>query len=133
MAKKLIAAVIGLSMGKHHVKAVLEHADAELAAICDINPETLKKVGDELGVPEEKRYTEWKDLLKIEGLNVALVITPDQLHQEMSETFLAAGVHVMCEKPLALSREEMNAIVRAADKADTKFMVGQICRFTPAL
>lgn len=38
----------------------------------------------------------------------------------------------MCEKPLALSREDLEAIIAAANKADTKFMVGQICRFTPA-
>ncbi len=132
MEKKLVAAVIGLSMGERHVTGVLENKDAELAAICDINPETLKRVGDQFGIPEEKRYTDWHDLLKIEGLNVALVITPDQLHQEMSETFLAAGIHVMCEKPLALSREELNAIVKASDASSAKFMVGQICRFTPA-
>lgn len=132
MDKKLAAAVIGLSMGFSHVRAVMEHKDTELAAICDLNPDKLNAAGDELGVPKEKRYTDWRDLLNIPDLNVALVITPDQLHQEMSETFLAAGIHVMCEKPLALSREELSAIVRAADASGCKFMVGQICRFTPA-
>jgi len=133
MEKKLRAAVIGLSMGERHVTGVLGNESAELVAICDINPETLKRVGDQFGIPEEKRYTDWHDLLKLEsGLDVALVITPDQLHQEMSETFLAAGIHVMCEKPLALSREELEAIVKASDESSAKFMVGQICRFTPA-
>ncbi len=133
MEKKLRAAVIGLSMGERHVTGVLGNEGAELVAICDINPETLKRVGDQFGIPEEKRYTDWHDLLKLKsGLDVALVITPDQLHQEMSETFLAAGIHVMCEKPLALSREELEAIVKASDESSAKFMVGQICRFTPA-
>lgn len=133
MEKKLRAAVIGLSMGERHVTGVLSNENAELVAICDINPETLKRVGDQFNVPEEKRYTDWRDLLKLPcGLDVALVITPDQLHQEMSETFLAAGIHVMCEKPLALSREELEAIVKASDESSAKFMVGQICRFTSA-
>lgn len=132
MPKKLVTAIIGLSMGKYHVEGVLEHKDTELAAICDINPETLKLVGDEFQIEEEKRFTDWRELLKIQNLDVVLVITPDQLHQEMSEAFLAIGVHVMCEKPLALSREEMEGIIRAADKSKAKFMVGQICRFTPA-
>jgi len=134
MDKKLKAAVIGVSvsMGKRHVSAVLAHKDAELVAICDIDPETLNSAGDEFGIPVEKRYTDWHDLLNIEGLNVVLLITPDQLHQEMSEAFLEKGIHVMCEKPLALTRKELNAIVRAADKASAKFMVGQISRFTDA-
>lgn len=129
--KKLSAAVIGLYMGKRHLKAIIENG-ADVAAICDINPETLKEVGDEYGIPEEKRYTDWRHLLNIPELDIVLVITPDQLHREMSETFLAAGIHVMCEKPLALTREDLNAIVHASDKSKAKFMVGQICRFTPA-
>jgi len=132
MEKKLFAAVIGLKMGRRHAEAAQMHEAAELVAICDLNPEQLKKIGDELGVPEEKRYTDWKELLKLEKLNVVIVATPDQLHQEMSEVFLAKGVHVMCEKPLALSREELEAIVKASDDSEAKFMVGQICRFTPA-
>ena len=134
MDKKLKAAVIGtsVSMGKRHVSAVLAHKDAELVAICDIDPATLNAAGDEFGIPVEKRYTNWRDLLEIEGLNVVLLITPDQLHQEMTEAFLEKGIHVMCEKPLALTREELVGIVRAADKAKAKFMVGQISRFTDA-
>lgn len=132
MEKKLKAAVIGLGMGNSHAQAILQHKDTELFAICDINPNILNSVGSELGVPESHRFTDWRDLLTIRELNVVLIVTPDQLHREMCEAFLAAGVHVMCEKPLALSREDLTAIVRAADRADTKFMVGQICRFTPA-
>lgn len=132
MSKKLKVAVIGLSMGKYHVEGLVNHKDGELMAICDINPETLKKIGDEFNIPEEKRYTDWRKLLELDGLDAALVITPDQLHLEMSEAFLNKGVHVLCEKPLALSREELNAIVKAADRSKAKFMVGQICHFTPA-
>lgn len=129
--KKLSAAVIGLYMGKRHLDAVIEN-NAEVAAICDINPETLAEIGEEYGIPEEKRYTDWHALLNIPGLDIVIVATPDQLHREMSEAFLAAGIHVMCEKPLALIREDLDAIVQAADESKAKFMVGQICRFTPA-
>lgn len=132
MDGNLNVAIIGLGMGQAHMRGVLQHPNAELVAICDVDENTLNRVGDEYDVPSERRYTDWHDVLKIDGLNVALVITPDQLHQEMSEAFLAAGIHVMCEKPLALSREELTAIVQAADNAQSKFMVGQICRFTPS-
>mgnify|MGYP002512832640 CR=1 FL=1 len=45
---------------------------------------------------------------------------------------LRAGKHVLCEKPLALTREDITEIVKVADESNAKFMVGQICRFTPA-
>lgn len=130
MEKKLTVGVIGLWMGRHHLKAVIDSGH-EVGAICDIDEEQLKKQGDEYGIPEEKRYTDWKQLLSL-PLDAVLVVTPDQLHREMSIAFLNAGMHVMCEKPLAIVREDLDAIVHAAETAKTKFMVGQICRFTPS-
>ncbi len=128
---KLNVGVVGLRMGKHHVRGLVDKG-IDVAAICDIDVEWMNSVGDELGIPAEKRFTDWRELLKIDEMNAVLIITPDQLHREMSEEFLKAGKHVMCEKPLALTREDMSAIVKAANSANTKFMVGQICRFTPA-
>ena len=52
MKKTLKCGVIGLSMGIFHLDAVL-HNGAEIGAICDINPETLKKIGDKYEIPEE--------------------------------------------------------------------------------
>ncbi len=131
MEKKMVVGVIGLSMGRHHLKGLADRG-FEIAGICDINPETLKREGDLYNIPEEKRFLDWKEMLKLEEMNSVLIITPDQLHKEMSLAFLEAGKHVMCEKPLAITREDLDAIVTAANKANTVFMVGQICRFTPA-
>ena len=131
MAIKISAGVIGLNMGARHLRGLVA-SGVEVAAICDIDPAVLAKVGEQYGIPEEKRYTDWHDLLKIEEMNAVIVATPDQQHLEQSEAFLTAGKHVMCEKPLALNRRELKAIVNAAKKANTKFMVGQVCRFTPA-
>lgn len=132
MKKTLKAAVIGLGMGKSHAIAILQHSNAELCALCDTNPVVLNSVGNELNIPESGRFIDWHDLLKINGLNVVLIVTPDQQHRETCEAFLEANIHVMCEKPLALRRDDLSAIVRAAERSGSKFMVGQICRFTPA-
>ena len=132
--KPLRVAIIGISpgMGKLHLEAVLEHG-AEVRAVCDTNPETLKTVSDELGIPEERRFADYHAFLNDPELDAVIVATPDQVHREISTAFLDAGKHVMCEKPLALNREDMEAIVACARKhPQQKFMVGQICRFTPA-
>lgn len=131
MSIKLSVGVIGLRMGSYHLKGLVEKG-IEVAAICDIDEVLLKEQQEKYGISDEKCFTDWKELLKLDHMNTVLIITPDQLHREMSEAFLAAGKHVMCEKPLAIVREDLDAIVRAADAAQSKFMVGQICRFTPA-
>ena len=128
---KMKVGIIGLVMGRRHVEGLVER-NVEIGAICDINETLLNKIGDDFGIPAERRYTNWRELLSIEGLNAVIIVTPDQTHREMSEVFLAAGKHVLCEKPLALTREDLTAIIKAAESANTKFMVGQVCRFCPA-
>ncbi len=131
MEMKFCVGVVGLQMGNGHLEGVIKYG-AEIGAICDSKPEKLKEVGDRHNIPEERRFLDYHDLVNNPDLNVIIIATPDQLHREMSEAFLAAGKHVLCEKPLALTREDLVAIKAAADKAGTLFMVGQICRFTPS-
>ena len=129
--EEIVVGIIGLVMGRHHLESALK-CGVNVGAICDIDEAQLKKIGDEFGVPEEKRFTDYHDLLNNPEINVVLLVVPDQLHLTMTEEFLAAGKHVLCEKPLALTREELKGIIRATDASDKKFMVGQICHFTPA-
>ncbi len=130
--EKLVVGVIGLGMGSMHLEGVIQHGSA-VGYICDINPEKLKTVGDKYNIPEENRTTDWKDILNSKDINVVIIATPDQLHREEVEELIAAGKNVMCEKPLALTQDDINAIVRSVEAhPEVKFMVGQICRFTPA-
>ena len=131
MKKKILnVGVISCSdMAQSHMLAVKNHEQACLAAVCDVDAEKLREAGDKMGV--EARYTDYRDLLRHPGLDAVIIVTPDQLHREMVEESLNAGLHVLCEKPLALLREDLNAIVAASRASDKKLMVGQICRFTP--
>lgn len=126
-------AVVGISggIGAFHLKSVHENG-GNIVAICDVDKSLLKEQGDKYDIPQERRYTDWHDLLSLGEVNEVILAVPDQLHREMAVAFLAAGKHVMCEKPLALTREDVAAIARAASAAKTKFMVGQICHYTPA-
>lgn len=131
MKKKILnVGVISCSnMAQSHMLAVKNHEQACLAAICDVDEEKLREAGDKMGV--EARYTDYRELLHHPGLDAVIIVTPDQLHREMVEESLKVGLHVLCEKPLALLREDLNAIVAASRASDKKLMVGQICRFTP--
>ena len=131
MEKKLVFGAIGLMFGNAHLEGALAYG-AEVAAICDLNEETLRKSGEKYNIPEEKWTTDYHDLLNNPDINMVSIAIPDQLHRQVACEFLAAGKHVLCEKPLALTREDVEAMVQATEKSDAKFMVGQICRFTPA-
>ncbi len=142
--KTMNVGVIGLSMGKLHAEGVREVGDSQfllneeghkipaacLYAVCDIDRHLAEEIGREFSVPHV--YTDYKDMIADPALDAVIIATPDQDHREMVEASLAAGKHVLCEKPLAITREDCEAIAAAVEKSDRKFMVGQICRYTPS-
>ncbi|MBE6589150.1 MAG: Gfo/Idh/MocA family oxidoreductase [Ruminococcaceae bacterium] len=131
MEQKLIVGVIGLGFGRSHMQAAMAYG-AEIAAVCDTNVERLNARCDENNIPVQVRCTDWHEVVNNDRINVVIIASPDRLHREMAVACLEAGKHVLCEKPLALTRDDMDAIIAATKKTDAKCMVGQICRFTPA-
>ncbi len=129
--KQLKVAVIGLQFGMAHIEGAMG-CGAQIAAICDSNDEHLRFAGERYDIPAEKRFTDYWALLRREDIDAAVIAVPDQQHRELSCAFLEAGKHVLCEKPMALTREDTEAMIRAADASGCQMMVGQICRFTPA-
>ncbi|MBQ6264869.1 MAG: Gfo/Idh/MocA family oxidoreductase [Clostridia bacterium] len=130
-SKKLKSAHIGLKFGMSHIEGALAYG-AEIAAICDCNRENLDFAGERYGIPEEKRITDYCDIINRDDIDIVTVAVPDRQHADISCDLLRAGKNVLCEKPLALKREDCEKIIRAEKESGSKFMVGQICRFTPA-
>lgn len=128
--EELRVAVVGLGMGKSHLRAVLAFG-AAVCGICDIDEKRMAAVAEEFGLPADVCYASYTAMLERAMPDAVVIATPDQLHAEMILAALQAGAHVLCEKPLALTREELQIIVDAARTSDRKVMVGQICRFTP--
>ena len=131
MKKKLSVANIGMKFGMSHIEGAMSYG-AEIAAICDTNEENLRFAGERYGIPEEKWVTDYMDVVNNKDIDVVTVAIPDQQHKKVACDLLRAGKNVLCEKPLALTREDIEEIIKAADESNAKFMVGQICRFTPA-
>ncbi|MBQ8014723.1 MAG: Gfo/Idh/MocA family oxidoreductase [Clostridia bacterium] len=131
MDKKLRVANIGMKFGMSHVEGAMSYG-AEIAAICDCNEENLRFAGERYNIPEEKWVADYTDIVNNKDIDVVTVAIPDQQHVKVSCDLLRAGKHVLCEKPLALTREDIEEMVKVADESGSKFMVGQICRFTHA-
>ncbi|MBR2868120.1 MAG: Gfo/Idh/MocA family oxidoreductase [Clostridia bacterium] len=131
MNQKIVVANIGMKFGMCHVEGAMSYG-AEIAAICDKNEENLRFAGERYNIPEEKRFTDYMDFINDPDINLVTVAIPDQQHVKVSCDFLRAGKNVLCEKPLALTREDLEEMIRVSEESGAKFMVGQICRFTPA-
>ncbi|KMK78123.1 Gfo/Idh/MocA family protein [Alkalihalobacillus pseudalcaliphilus] len=129
---QLKVAVIGCgSIAKHrHIPEYLAHPEIELVAVCDINETRAKEMAQEHGIPTY--YTDYQDLLQDLEVEAVSVCTPNYLHAPMSIDALKAGKHVLCEKPMATSKEEAEAMVQAAKESGKKLMIAHNQRFVPS-
>ena len=129
MAKKLGAAVIGLRMGEYHLVGYQKNPNTEIVAICDTDPVILEERRKQYNVP--LAVTDYRELLNNKDIDVVSVVTPDYFHAEQSIAFMKAGKDVLCDKPMTPSIEEAKDIINAVKETGRKFMVGQVCRYSP--
>ena len=130
--KKLRTAVVGVGyLGRFHAqkyKQLESELPIELAAVCDLNAEQAKKVGDELGVPS---FSNPRDLLA-QGLHAVTIATVTRSHFEMARMFLEHGIHCNVEKPMTVTVAESETLLRLADEKELRLCVGHSERFNPA-
>ena len=136
MSKKIfnIAVIGGSELARLHAEGVLDAEGAELYAICDIAPERLENILKELkerGIEPKKSCNDYMELVNDPELDAVVLVTPDQTHCEMTCAFLRAGKAVLCEKPMALSMEECQEMMRCEKEMNGKLMIGQIGRCAP--
>ncbi|NUQ01523.1 MAG: Gfo/Idh/MocA family oxidoreductase [Armatimonadetes bacterium] len=128
VSKKLRVGVVGLRMGKNHVKGFQAHPEAEVVAVCDQNPTVLAAVADELGV--KGRYTQPELMFANAGLDAVSIATPNKFHAPLSIAALAQGLHVLCEKPMAMNAVEARQMNDAAQRAERTLMINFSYRFS---
>ena len=100
-----------------HLDAIRKAPDALLCAVCDIVPERAKKTGAENGVPY---YTDLAQMLERERPDVVMIGTPSGLHGEHASVCAAHGVHILCEKPLEITSEKLDNMIRDCREAGVK-------------
>lgn len=125
---KLRIGVIGCgSIAKYrHLPEYAANKAVEIVAVCDIVEERVNEIAK---VYQAKAYTDYKELLKSEQLDAISVCLPNYLHAPVSIDALNNGLHVLCEKPMATSQEEADAMIEAAKKNGKKLMIGHNQRF----
>ncbi|MCL5104178.1 MAG: Gfo/Idh/MocA family oxidoreductase [Armatimonadetes bacterium] len=125
------------SLGRAHAANLAQFDNVSLQAICDIELSALKAPLDLAGTSKPlddsclAHYTDIRDMLARENLDIVVVATPTDLHARHSVMALDAGCHVFCEKPMALSVEDCESMISARDKNNRQLMIGQCIRFWP--
>lgn len=126
--KTLRVGVIGLGMGRGHIRGYQEHPNATVVAVADLDPKRREAVADEYKVAG--RYESAEEMLKKEKLDVVSVATPNAFHKSLTIAALEAGCHVLCEKPMAMNAAEAREMLAAAKKARRRLMINFSFRFT---
>lgn len=125
---KLRVGVIGLGMGKGHIRGYMTHPQAEVVAIADVSEQVLAAVGDEFGI--NGRYTSPEQMIAEANLDVVSVATPNKFHKAYTIAAFEAGCHVLCEKPMAMNAAEGRDMLAAAEKAGKRLMINFSYRFS---
>jgi len=111
-------AIVGLSFGAEFIPIYQRHLNAEMAAICQRTESELNKVGDAFGIPQSNRFTDYKELLKRDDIDIVHINTPPFLHADQVVAALEAGKHTASTIPMALSVEDCKRIVAALGEAE---------------
>jgi len=128
-------------MGRMHYKCWQALEGAQVTAVCDANPniveDTQKAVGN-IGDASEaidfdsfELYHDFDEMLSKAQLDAISITLPTYLHAETSIKALQSGLNVLCEKPMALTVEDCDRMIEAADKSGKVLQIGHCVRFWP--
>jgi predicted dehydrogenase len=133
--RKIRYAVVGLGyISQIAALPAFAHAakNSELTALVSDDPEKLKKLGRKYGVGRLHPYDEYDDLLSSGEVDAVYIGLPNHLHHEYTLRAARAGIHVLCEKPMAVTVEECEDMIRACQANDVKLMIAYRLHFEEA-
>jgi predicted dehydrogenase len=126
---KLNIAIIGCGWaGEKHVRALQKlPARANVSALVDTDAAFLAKKAAEWGISDG--YKDYRDMLSRDDIDAVSICLPHNIHSAVAVDCARAGKHILCEKPIAVSVEEADAMIQAADENHIKLMVAESAHF----
>jgi predicted dehydrogenase len=116
---------------QNHIPGIRLHPDGEVVALCDPDPRALAEATRVSGVT--RTYADYKAVIDAADIDAVVIATPNHVHSPIAHAAVAAGRHVLCEKPLGMSHEETEAMAAAAERAGVVNMTAFTYRFIPAI
>jgi predicted dehydrogenase len=133
MKKKIRYAVVGLGhIAQAAVMPSFKHAEnSELAALVTGNPAKNRALSERYRV-KAYTYDDLETALENEKIDAVYIATPNIFHREHTERAARAGVHVLCEKPMATTQDDCDAMMRTAAQNNVKLMIAYRLHFNDA-
>ncbi len=132
--KKIRYAVVGLGwIAQEVILPGFEGAkNSELVALVTDDPEKARELGEKYGVTQVVDYNGYDGLLRGGTVDAVFITLPNSLHKDFTVRAAHAGIHVLCEKPMADSVAECREMIRACEQARVKLMIAYRLHFEPA-
>lgn len=116
--KLIQVGLIGAGNSAHNIaKTISTIPDVKLAAIADLNLNAAKDIIEQYQIPQNRVYTDYKEMIKLPELSVVIISLPHNLHKPVALDVFAAKKHVLCEKPLAMDIQEGQIMIETAKNA----------------
>ena len=122
--------IIGLGFGRAHI-AAFQANGCRVVALCQRDEAAARKIAGQYGI--DGVFARWEDLIARARPEIVVIATPPHLHLAVALHAFAAGAHVLCEKPVAMTRAEAETMLLAAAKHARVAMTGFNWRFTAAM
>jgi predicted dehydrogenase len=116
---------------QNHLPGLALCPEARVVALCDTNPIVLQHASRQTGITAV--FSKHEGLLACAEVNAVIIATPNIFHAPIALAAIAAGKHVLCEKPIAMNHAEAVAMAAAAEKANVRHMTAFTYRFVPAM
>jgi len=131
MSKQVRVGLVGTSWWADllYLPSLQHHSHTQLAAICGRNRARAHEMATKYQIPQV--FTDYRTMIEQGQLDALIVATPDDLHYPITLAALDAGLHVLCEKPLAYNAEQARVMVEKAEAAKVKHMVFFTNRWLP--
>ena len=128
MAKLRVGAIGIGGMGSGHLRSIQAHKGVKVCAVCDVNPAALDQVTD----PDVHKYSEWRDLLEKEALDLVAVCLPHHLYAPVVTAALRRDLHVYKDKPFAKDLHDAKLMLTTARRHKRRIFVGAQRKFSPS-
>jgi predicted dehydrogenase len=122
--------VVGGGFGRIHILAYRATPGVEVTAFCQRTKTNAEKIARDFGIPQV--FTDYREMLSKADLDAVSLTTPTNVHLAMASEAFDRGVSVLCEKPLAMNKEEAAAMLKRAEEARLIHMTAFNFRFIPA-
>jgi glucose-fructose oxidoreductase len=130
--KRVRYAVVGLGyISQVAVLPAFAHAsqNSELTALVSGDPQKLRTLSRKYRVPHTYSYEQYSDCLESGEVDAVYIALPNHMHRAYTEGAAGAGIHVLCEKPMALDEADCEAMIAAAERARIKLMIAYRLHF----